>query len=66
MSQLDLARTAGVSEGLIAQIETAKRQPGLVNALAIAKALGVPLTAIGQVFVTAAELAEVDEPVDAA
>lgn len=41
ISQATLASKAGVSEGLIAQIETGRRQPGLVNLLAIAKVLEV-------------------------
>jgi transcriptional regulator with XRE-family HTH domain len=51
MSQADLAKAARCSEGLIAQIETGRRQPGLVNADNIAKALGVNLSAIGRVLV---------------
>ena len=52
MSQADLAELANkiegasVSEGLIAQIETGRRQPGYTNAIAIAAALGVDLEAI--------------------
>jgi len=60
VSQLELARLAGCSEGLIAQIET----------IAIATALNVPLAALGKVLVTAADLAgatgAVTQPVDAA
>lgn len=51
LSQMELARLAGCSEGLIAQIETGRRQPGLKNALGIAAALGVKLTAIAIVMV---------------
>lgn len=58
MSQADLARAAKCSEGLIAQIETGRRQPGLANALNIAKAFGVPVGALGDVLVDAEELAE--------
>ena len=46
MSQATLAKEAHVSEGLIAQIETGRRQPGLTNLLAIAKALGVNANAL--------------------
>lgn len=47
LSQAGLAAATGhqVSEGLIAQIETGRRQPGLVNGRAIAAALGVELEA---------------------
>lgn len=55
-TQLDLARLAGCSEGLIAQIETGRRQPGLTNAVAIAHALDVPLAAIAHVYASAAIL----------
>ena len=57
MSQADLARKAKCSEGLIAQIETGRRQPGLSNALGIARALNVSLLALGHVFVDAEEFA---------
>lgn len=52
-SQADLAAATGhkVSEGLIAQIETGRRQPGLSNALAIAKALGIDLEAVAVIHV---------------
>lgn len=53
MSQMDLAKAAGCSEGLIAQIETGRRQPGLDNAVAIARALGVDLDAFATIHVTA-------------
>lgn len=53
MSQMDLAKAAGCSEGLIAQIETGRRQPGLENAVAIAEALGVKLSAFAIIHVTA-------------
>lgn len=56
LSQSELAREAKCSEGLIAQIETGRRQPGIVNAQNIAKALGVSLYALGRVFVDADEL----------
>ena len=46
MSQADLAHLADCSEGLIAQIETRRRQPSLGTALRIAAALRVKLTAI--------------------
>lgn len=45
-SQATLAKKAGVSEGLIAQIETGRRQPGIENALALASAIGVDIGAI--------------------
>jgi len=57
ISQSQLASSAGCSEGLIAQIETERRQPGLVNALGIARALGVPLRAIAIVHLSDQELA---------
>ena len=44
-SQKELARRAGVSHSLIALIETGDRQPSLRNAIAIAKAFGVPVKA---------------------
>lgn len=56
MSQSDLATSAQCSEGLVAQIETGRRQPGLVNAIAIAKALSVPLDAIALVHVATDDL----------
>ena len=46
MSQATLAKEAHVSEGLIAQIETGRRQPGLTNLLAIARALEVNANAL--------------------
>lgn len=57
-SQADLARHAECSEGLIAQIETGRRQPGLTNAISIARAFGVDLAAIGVIHTDAAGLAE--------
>lgn len=51
ISQKELADMAGCSAGLIALIETSERQPGLRNALNIAKALGVPVTAFAQIHV---------------
>lgn len=50
-TQGTLAREANVSEGLIALIETGKRQPSFGNALAIARALDVPLSAFAIVHV---------------
>lgn len=52
MSQAALAAATGhqVSEGLIAQIETGRRQPGLANGRSIAAALGVDLEAFAIVF----------------
>ncbi len=58
MSQAALGAGAEVSEGLIAQIETNRRQPGLTNALAIARTLGVELEAIAIVHVDLTELTE--------
>lgn len=51
MSQAALAAATNhqVSEGLIAQIETGRRQPGLENGKAIAAALGVDVAAIALV-----------------
>lgn len=51
ISQARLASLADVSEGLIAQIETGRRQPGIRNALAIAKALEAPVHAIAWVHI---------------
>lgn len=51
MSQAALAEAASCSEGLIALIETGRRQPGLSNALAISRALGVPLRVFALVHV---------------
>lgn len=52
LSQAALAAATGhqVSEGLIAQIETGRRQPGLENGRVIAQALGVELEAFAIVF----------------
>lgn len=54
LSQAQLASATGhqVSEGLIAQIETGRRQPGLTNGRAIASALGVDLEAFAIVHET--------------
>lgn len=48
LSQAGLAAATKhqVSEGLIAQIETGRRQPGLSNGKVIAAALDVPLDAL--------------------
>lgn len=51
LTQEALAIKAGCSPTLIALIETGKRQPGLVNAIAIARALEVPLRAFAVVHV---------------
>jgi transcriptional regulator with XRE-family HTH domain len=50
-TQEQLAERAGCSSTLIALIETGKRQPGLANAIGIARAIGVPLTALAIVHV---------------
>jgi transcriptional regulator with XRE-family HTH domain len=63
MSQADLAKLAGCSEGLIAQIETSRRQPGLGNAIGIARAFGIELGAIAIVHATPEELAEMQRAV---
>jgi transcriptional regulator with XRE-family HTH domain len=66
LSQAGLAKMSLCSEGLIAQIETGRRQPGLVNAISIAKALGVPLRAIAVVHMDESTVASftgaVEEP----
>lgn len=51
LSQEALAKRSGVSAGLIAQIETERRQPGLSNLLAIAKALRVDPRALAVIHV---------------
>lgn len=60
MTQLALAEATGMkcSAGLIALIETGRRQPGLVNAIAIAQALEIPLAAIATVYATTKEIAD--------
>lgn len=64
MSQADLAAKPGCpSEGMIAQIETGRRQPGLSNALAIAKAFDVPIGAIAIVHDIAAITTAVEQQV---
>lgn len=50
-TQKDLAIRSAVSPTLIALIETNERQPSLTNALAIAKALDVPLRAFALLHV---------------
>lgn len=62
MSQADLAKRSGCSEGLIAQIETGRRQPGLTNAVAIARSFGVSLDAIALVHVDLAEVQQAMTP----
>lgn len=51
LSQAALAELAGISEGLIAQIETGRRQPGLTNLIAIAAVLRVDPRALALVHV---------------
>lgn len=58
-TQDDLYRESGVSASLIALIETNRRQPSLPNALALARALGVPLEAFALVHVDLAGLTDV-------
>lgn len=60
-SQADLAVRADCSETLIALIETGKRQPGLGNAIAIARALSVKLTAFAIVHVDVEGLTSTNE-----
>lgn len=64
MSQAELATPAKCSEGLIAQIETGRRQPGLINAINIARALGVPLGAIAIIHADAEDVASVTAALD--
>lgn len=49
LSQEALARAAKVSEGLVALIETGRRQPTYGNAIRLADALGIPLRAFALV-----------------
>ena len=56
MSQKELANASDVSLGLIGLIEVGERQPRLMNALNIARALGVPLKAIALVRADVANL----------
>ncbi len=58
-SQAGLAAATNhqVSEGLIAQIETGRRQPGLSNGRVIAAALGVDLEAFAIVLSDESEVA---------
>lgn len=46
LTQAELARHAHCNDSLIARIEKGERQPGYLNARAIARALGVALTDI--------------------
>lgn len=62
LSQAQLAKPSKCSEGLIAQIETGRRQPGLVNALSIARALGVDLDVIAAIHVSPADVAALTTP----
>ncbi len=62
LTQGALAKKASCSESLIALIETGKRQPGLGNAFAIARALGVPLEAFAIVHVDLADTPAPAEP----
>lgn len=66
MSQADLARETGCSEGLIAQIETRRRQPSLGTALRIAAALNIKLTAIAFIDEDLMRLREEFSPVEVA
>lgn len=59
LSQAALAELADISEGLIAQIETGRRQPSLTNLLGIASALKVNPLALAIVHVDFASLAVV-------
>lgn len=65
LSQAGLAAKTDhqVSEALIAQIETGRRQPGLINGRAIAAALEVDLEAFALVFADQAgtEIVDSDE-----
>jgi len=66
MSQADLAREAECSEGLIAQIETRRRQPSPGTALRIAEGLRVKLTAIAFIDEDLMRLREEFSPVEVA
>lgn len=57
ISQATLAKRAEVSEGLIAQIETGRRQPGVANLLAIAKVLEVDPRALALIHADYSALA---------
>jgi transcriptional regulator with XRE-family HTH domain len=46
MTQEDLARKAQVSVGYIARLETGHHDPKVTTLMKIAKALGVPVTAL--------------------
>lgn len=65
-SQKDLADRSGLSATLIAMIETGERQPGLSNAICLAKALRVPLRAFAILHVDVDSLSPLDPDEDAA
>jgi transcriptional regulator with XRE-family HTH domain len=46
ITQADLARKASVSAGYIARLETHRHDPKLSTLVKLAKALGVPVTAL--------------------
>ena len=46
LTQADLAKKAGVSPGYIARLETHRHDPKLSTLVKLAKALGVPVTAL--------------------
>ncbi len=51
LSQEGLADAAGISAGMIAQVETGRRQLGIPNLLSVAEALGVSPHAIAVITV---------------
>ncbi len=55
-TQGGLSEASGVSESLIALIETNKRQPGLANAIALAKALDIDLDVFALIHVDTSSL----------
>lgn len=61
-SQASLGAAIGLGPGssLIALIETGRRQPGLGNALAIARALDVPLAAFAEAHVDLTDVVRED------
>lgn len=46
LSQKDLAADAGISVSFLSEVENGKRSVSLINAVNIAYALGVPLSAL--------------------
>jgi transcriptional regulator with XRE-family HTH domain len=47
LSQLELATRAGVAQGYVSELEAGrKKNPGIVTLRKLAKALGVPVTAL--------------------